>query len=114
MGAQPAFAGYHSMVVTVTAYSSTPAQTHGNPYKAAWGNHLHPGERAVAVSPNLLRLGLRYKTQVAIAGFKRDFIVADKTAAYLHNVVDIYMGNDTRKARHFGRRRLRIWWYTPN
>lgn len=113
-GTVPAFAGYHSTVVTVTAYTSSPSQTQGDPYKAAWGDYLHPGDRVVAVSPDLLRLGLRHGTKVAIAGFKHDFVVLDKTAASKHRLIDIYMGNDTREAKRFGRRRLRIWWHTPD
>lgn len=113
-GIMPAFAGYHSTVVTVTAYTSTPAQTQGDPYRGAWGNELHPGMHAVAVSPDLIPLGLGNGTKIAIAGFKHDFIVLDKTDRAEHRVVDIYMGNDLKAAKRFGRRRLRIWWHTPD
>lgn len=110
----PAYAGYHSTIVTVTAYTSSPRQTQGDPYRAAWGNYLHPGERAVAVSPDLLALGLRHGTKVAIAGFKHDFVVLDKTNSSAHRLIDIYMGNDLHAAKEFGRKRLRIWWHTPH
>lgn len=110
----PAAAGYHSMIVTVTAYNSTPDQTSGDPNEGAWGDRLEPGMRVVAVSPDLVRMGLRHGTHIAIAGFKKEFVVMDKTSSALRRRVDIYMGLDVKRALEFGRQRLRIWWHTPD
>ena len=110
-GASPAFAAPRVRTLSVTAYTSLPRQTRGDPHRGAWGDHLYPGLRAVAVSPDLLRHGLRRGTRVFIQGFGHSFVVMDKTAARLRNTVDIYMGEDYRRARRWGRRRLRIRWY---
>lgn len=114
LGLTPAVAGYHSMTVTVTAYNSTPEQTDGDPSLAAWGDRLKPGMHVIAVSPDLLRLGLDHGTDVAIEGFEHDFTVLDRTSSSMHRRVDIYMGQGVRRAREFGRQHLRIWWHTPD
>src|SRR5699024_741281 len=103
-----------SMTVTVTAYNSTPDQTSGDPNVTAWGDRLKPGMHVVAVSPDLVRLGLDHGTRIAIEGFKQEFVVLDKTSSRLRRRVDIYMGLDVRRALEFGRQRLRIWWHTPD
>ncbi|WP_156962495.1 hypothetical protein [Salinisphaera hydrothermalis] len=110
--ASPALAGDHSTVVTVTAYNDVPSETDDHPHTGAWDNHLGP--HTVAVSPDLVARGLHDGTQIAIAGYHHDFVVRDKTADDVHNTVDIYMGRDVDKAREFGEKRLRIWWYTPD
>jgi len=109
--AVPARAGYRSMVVTVTAYNNVRAQTNQNPEKAAWGDKIHPGMQVIAVSRDLIHMGLTQGTKVAIQGFKKDFKVWDKMAPGIKRTVDIYMGKNVQKAKNFGRKRLRIWWY---
>ena len=108
----PARAGNHSTVVTVTAYNDVPGQTDQHPHTGAWENHLGPN--TVAVSPDLVARGLDDGTEVAIAGYHHDFVVRDKTADDVHNTIDIYMGKDVDKAQKFGKKRLRIWWHTPD
>lgn len=111
---QSAWAGYRSMVVTVTAYNSVQSQTDSNPQIAAWSDKLKPGMRAVAVSRDLLGEGLKQGTKVAIQGFKKDFVVMDKMAPGIRRTLDIYMGQNVKKAREFGRQQLRIWWYAKD
>ncbi|WP_423822742.1 hypothetical protein V5738_02045 [Salinisphaera sp. SPP-AMP-43] len=110
--ASPALAGYHSKVVTVTAYTSAPSETSGDPDTGAWSNKLT--SNTVAISPDLLARGLDDGTTVAVEGFDHDFEVRDKTADDLHNTIDIYMGKDTERAQQFGEKRLRIWWHTDD
>lgn len=105
---------YHSTVVTVTAYNSTEAQTDEKPNLAAWGDRLKPGMHVVAVSPDLVEMGLDHGAQVAIAGFEKPFTVLDRTSSSLTRRVDIYMGEDVEAALEFGRRDLRIWWHTED
>lgn len=107
-----AIAGNHSTVVNVTAYNDVPSQTNNHPKTGAWSQHIGPG--TVAVSPDLVARGLTDGTKVAIEGYKHDFVVRDKTASDVHNTVDIYMKKNIDKATDFGRKRLRIWWHTPD
>src|SRR3990172_528691 len=62
-------ANLRALTVTATAYNSVPEQTHGDPHDAAWGDVLVPGTRAIAVSPDLVALGLRRGVRIRIAGF---------------------------------------------
>jgi len=100
----------HSLVVTVTAFNSLPAQTDANPSTAAWGDRLEPGMKVVAVSADLLEMGLTKGMTLRIEGLEGDYVVLDKTASRHKKRVDVYMGTDVRKARKFGVRKLRIFW----
>ncbi|MCB0472825.1 MAG: 3D domain-containing protein, partial [Flavobacteriaceae bacterium] len=70
---------WKELKVKVTAYNSTLRQTDGNPFLAAWGDTLKPGMKVVAVSPDLLRLGLKRHTPVKIKGLDSVYVVLDKT-----------------------------------
>ena len=50
---------WKELEVKVTAYNSTKAQTSGNPSIAAWGDTLKPGMKCIAVSRDLIKLGLK-------------------------------------------------------
>lgn len=102
------------LVVTATAYNSLPAQTDRHPDLAAWGDRLHPGMRAVAVSPDLLSLGLVRGARVRIEGLRGEYAVLDKTAPRWRRRIDIYMGRDRRAALAWGKRRVRIHWRPPD
>lgn len=105
-----------SLNVMATAYNSTPAQTDQTPHIGAWGDHLddatRPGVRVIAVSPDLLKKGLRRGQRVRIHGLKGEFVVLDKMPRRWQNRIDIYMHKDLRAARQWGRRRVKISW-TP-
>lgn len=91
----------HTLEVVVTAYSSTPAQTDGDPTVTATGQSVRPG--ILAVSRDLLETQLPYGTQVRIAEIRADeegcggyptstvFEVQDTMAASIQNQVDIWM-----------------------
>lgn len=99
---------WREMEVTVTAYNSVAWQTEGNPHLAAWGDSLNPGLRAVAVSRDLIPIGLEHNSPVLIEGLTDTFWVKDKMNARFKKHIDIYMGDDVSKAREWGRRRLKI------
>lgn len=103
-----------SLDVTATAYNSTRDQTDATPHIGAWGDDLdravRPGLRVIAVSPDLLERGLRRGQRVRIHGLKGEFVVLDKMPRRWHKRIDIYMQNDERAARKWGRRRVRISW----
>ncbi|MGB8703730.1 MAG: hypothetical protein WCD31_01740, partial [Gillisia sp.] len=65
--------------VQISAYNSTKYQTgEGNPNVTAWGDTLKPGERAIAISPDLLKKGLKHNTPVRIEGLSGIYFVKDK------------------------------------
>jgi 3D (Asp-Asp-Asp) domain-containing protein len=99
-----------SLVVTATAYNSLRSQTDGNPSLGAWGDRLQPGMRVVAVSRDLLALGLGRGTKLRIEGLPGEYTVLDKTASRWRKRIDIYMGVDVQAARQWGRRQVRIHW----
>jgi 3D (Asp-Asp-Asp) domain-containing protein len=101
------------LVVTATAYNAVPAQTDGHPEIAAWGDRLHPGMRAIAVSPDLLALGLERNARVRIEGLQGEFLVLDKMPSRWTRRIDIFMGRDVRAARAWGKRMVRIEWSPP-
>lgn len=99
---------WKSRLVSVSAYNSTIAQTDGLPTLAAWSDTLVPGMKAIAVSRDLIALGLDHNTQVKIEGLDGVFLVKDKMAPRMKNKIDIYMGNDIEKAREWGTKKLKI------
>jgi len=101
------------LVVTATAYNAVPAQTDGDPEIGAWGDRLRPGTRAIAVSPDLLALGLLRNSRVRIEGLEGEYRVLDKMPPCWERRIDIFMGADRRAARSWGKRSTRIEWAPP-
>ncbi len=100
---------FHALVVTATAYNSLPEQTDDDPDIAAWGDRLEPGMKSIAVSRDLLDKGLKRHAKVRIHGLPGEYVVLDKMHHRWENRIDIYMGEDVRAARHFGKRQVRIY-----
>ncbi|WP_371826100.1 3D domain-containing protein [Photobacterium sp. GJ3] len=94
--------------VTATAYNSVPAQTDSNPSIAAWGDRLKPGMKAIAVSRDLLKMGLKHGSKVKISGLPGEYVVLDKMHRRWSKKIDIYMGRDVRAAKNWGRRSVTI------
>ncbi|MEO1011963.1 MAG: hypothetical protein AAFX53_11700 [Bacteroidota bacterium] len=92
--------------VMATAYNSLPTQTHGHPNIAAWGDTLIPGNKVIAVSRDLLGMGLERNTMVRITGFPDTFYIKDKMHRKWKRRIDIYMGEDYEKAKQWGRRKV--------
>ncbi len=99
-----------SLRVTATAYTSSPAETQGDPTLAAWGDRLKPGMKAVAVSRDLIDEGLGRGTEIEIEGLDGRYVVLDKMHRRWTRKIDIYMGYDRRAARAWGRRQVEIRW----
>ncbi len=100
-----------NLLVTATAYTSHVGQTDSTPNIAAWGDRLHPGMKAIAVSRDLLKVyGLKHKQKVRIKGLKGEYVVLDKMHKRWRKKIDIYMGRDKRKAFRWGRRKVEITW----
>jgi 3D (Asp-Asp-Asp) domain-containing protein len=96
--------------VTITAYNSVRSQTDGNPTIAAWGDRLKPGMKVVAVSHDLMKRGLTRGKKIKIKGLKGQYVVLDRMSKRWKKRIDIYMGNNVRKARRWGRQRRPISW----
>ncbi|WP_445382193.1 3D domain-containing protein [Robiginitalea sp. IMCC43444] len=99
---------WHEMEVTATAYNSVRWQTSDDPSIAAWGDTLIPGMKCIAVSRDLLKLGLARDTPVKISGMDGTYLVKDKMNARFKKHIDIYMGMDIQKAREWGRKKVTI------
>jgi 3D (Asp-Asp-Asp) domain-containing protein len=99
-----------SVVVDATAYNSLPEQTEGDPTLSASGHRLEPGMRAIAVSPDLAKLGLVHGRKVRIDGLHGEWVVRDRMPTRWRRRIDVYMGEDEEAALAFGRRRVRIHW----
>ena len=101
----------NQMRVTATAYNSLPAQTDDTPDIAAWGDRLHPGIKAIAVSRDLLtQYGLKHRDKVKISGLPGEYTVLDKMNKRWRKKIDIYMGKDRRKALRWGKKNVTIQW----
>ena len=96
--------------VTATAYTSTVCQTDRTPYLAAWNNRLKPSVKSIAVSRDLLDLGLTNGTKVRIDGYKHTYTVLDKMNKRWKKKIDIYMGCDRKRALRWGKRKVTIRW----
>ncbi len=91
-----------SLEVTASAYNSVASQTQGDPTLAAWGDELKPGMKAIAVSPDLVKLGLTHNTKVKIEGLSGRYTVLDRTNSRFNKRIDIYMGTDVEAAKGVG------------
>ncbi|WP_345274587.1 hypothetical protein [Flaviramulus aquimarinus] len=99
---------WDSLYVTATAYNAVIEQTDSNPSITAFGDSLKPGLKCVAVSRDLLRLGLRHNIPIKIEGLEGIYIVNDKMHSRWIKSIDVYMGEDIKAAKQWGRKRVCI------
>ncbi|WP_296705972.1 hypothetical protein [Algoriphagus sp.] len=99
-----------SMVVKASAYNSLEAQTDNAPNISAWGDTLKPGMKVIAISRDLLDSGLIYQKEVRIDGFEGTYVVLDKMKQRYTKRIDIYMGEDLKKAKEWGVQEVTIHW----
>ncbi|WP_423779034.1 3D domain-containing protein [Bizionia echini] len=99
---------WKSLEVTATAYNSVSYQTNSNPHITAFGDSLKPGLKYIAVSRDLLNLGLTHNTPVAIEGLEGLYLVKDKMHARKRKQIDIYMGLNIKAAKEWGRKKVNI------
>jgi len=102
-----------TLLVTATAFNSLSKQGQGNPNVGAWGDSITPGVNAVAVSADLVSLGLTRGTKVKIEGLRNEYVVLDRMPAKWKKRIDIYMGIDVKAARAWGKREVNIYWAVP-
>lgn len=99
-----------TLQVTAAAYNSTVAQTDSRPTEAAWGDSLVPGLRAIAISRDLIPLGLGQGVSVRIEGLAGEYTVLDKMDGRWKKRIDIYFGKDVEAAREWGEQTVVIRW----
>lgn len=99
---------WNSIEVTATAYNSLAYQTDSDPNITAFGDSLQPGKKYIAVSRDLLRLGLKHNIPVKIEGLEGIYIVKDKMNSRWSKKIDIYMGIDIEAAKLWGRKKVCI------
>ena len=98
-----------TMTVTATAYNSLHGQGAGADHAlAAWGDRLTPGMKSIAVSRDLIPMGLGHNAQLQIEGLPGTWVVKDKMHWRWKKKIDIYMGEDVQAARNWGRRKVKI------
>ena len=68
------------------------------------------GMKVIAVSRDLIGMGLGHGVEVAIDGLPGLYVVRDKMAKRWTHKIDIYMGDDLEAARRWGRQRVTIRW----
>ncbi len=92
----------HTLMVTSTAYSSHVNQTDDTPWIAAWGDRLKDGMKIIAVSRDLLKMGLGRGSIVRVHGIPGNFVVLDKMNRRWRKRIDIYTGGNLKAARWWG------------
>lgn len=102
-----------TITVTATAYNSLEGQTANHPAVSAWGDTLKPGMHVIAVSRDLIDLGLTHNTKVNIDGFSETFYVKDKMNKRWTKKIDIYMGEDSEGAKNWGKQEVDITFKLP-
>ena len=103
----------HTLEVTATAYNSLAEQTHKDHTTiTAWGDTLKPGMKSIAVSRDLIKMGLDHNTEVKIKGLDGTYKVLDKMNKRWEKKIDIYFGVDREKALEWGKKKVQITWYT--
>lgn len=103
-----------TMEVTATAYNSLPAQTHPDHANiTAWGDTLREGMQVIAVSRDLIPLGLDHNAEVSIEGLPGTYLVLDKMNKRWKKKIDIYMGTDREAALQWGKQKVTITWQVP-
>ncbi|PQV47770.1 3D (Asp-Asp-Asp) domain-containing protein [Jejuia pallidilutea] len=95
-------------MVTASAYNSLEYQTDSDPNITAFGDSLQPGLKYIAVSRDLLALGLTHNTPVIIEGLEGIYLVKDKMHSRWKNRIDVYMGEDVKRAKKWGKKRVCI------
>jgi 3D (Asp-Asp-Asp) domain-containing protein len=106
----PEASAERTLRVKASAFNSLRAQTDSTPNIGAWGDRLTPGMKAIAVSHDLLELGIARGQRVRIRGLDGEYVVADRMSSRWQRKIDIYMGVDVQAARNWGVREVEIVW----
>jgi 3D (Asp-Asp-Asp) domain-containing protein len=98
-----------SLWVTATAYNAIEEQTkQGSVGIGAWGDRLTADMKAIAVSNDLIEMGLTRNREVRIEGLNGIYKVMDKMNDRWTRKIDIFMGYDHEAAILWGNRKVKI------
>jgi 3D (Asp-Asp-Asp) domain-containing protein len=111
---QPALAEEveHTLKVTAVAYTLDDDQTDDSEDIGAWGDELDDEAKIIAVSRDLLAMGLKRGTKVRIKGKPGEYIVMDLMNKRWTKRIDILM-EDEDDAFRWGKRKVTISWKGP-
>lgn len=99
---------WETMQVTASSFTLAEEETkRGNIGLTAFGDVLEPGDKAIAVSRDLIRQGLTHGTKIRIEGLPGVYTVQDKMNKRWRNKIDILFRKKTR-AREWGRQKVEI------
>lgn len=98
------------MQVYSTAYTSRLKRKNAKYPVGAWGDALTPSCRCIAVSADLIKMGLIYESKVRIDELEGEYTVMDKMHPKWRKKIDIYMGDDFKRAKYWGNRTVTIRW----
>lgn len=101
---------FKSLVVKALAYTGGCSVKSKRTPRGAWGDPLTPDIKAVAVSPDLLKMGLEYGDTIRIEGLPGEYKVLDVMHGRHAKAIDIFYGDDQCGARQWGKRTLTITW----
>lgn len=98
--------------VTAVAYTLDSSQTDDDEDIGAWGDELDDEAKIIAVSRDLLAMGLTRGTKVRIEGRRGEYVVMDLMHHRWKKRIDILM-DDEDDAFRWGRRKVTIKWKGP-
>ena len=112
LGTSPAHADsaatWETLEVTATSFTLAEEETkQGNIGLTAFGDQLEPGDKAIAVSRDLIRLGLTHGTKVRVEGLPGTYTVQDKMHRRWRNKIDILFAK-RKRALKWGRKNIEI------
>lgn len=97
---------WKSIEVTATAYNSVESQTSNTPEIGAWGDSLLPKMKCIAVSRDLLNMGIKHNSRVKISGLQGIYLVKDKMNKKWKKKIDIFMGTNIQEAKEWGSQKV--------
>ncbi len=101
-------ANWETLEVTATSFTLAEEETkQGNIGLTAFGEQLEPGDKAIAVSRDLIRLGLTHGTKVRVEGLPGTYTVQDKMHRRWRNKIDILFAK-RKRALKWGRKNIEI------
>ena len=96
--------------VRVKALAYTACSVKARSPRGAWGDVLTRDMKAVAVSHDLLEMGLDRGDVISIEGLPGEYKVLDVMHSRHDKTIDIFYGNDDCGANRWGKRTLNITW----
>lgn len=99
-----------AMAYTACSVGKKKSKRKARTARGAWGDTLTPGIKAVAVSPDLLEMGLDHGDVITIEGLPGQYKVLDVMHSRHDKSIDIFYGDDQCGAIQWGRRSLTISW----